>query len=300
VLPVYRSKFSRRDFRWPQLVACLIVQRFFRLDYRGMEQLLKEHSGLRRVLRLQRVPDHTTLCRALKRLTLDELGRLLDETVARIERCRRRGRPPKRKTLVVDSTGLRADHASRYFFRRLKKTQRARRYPKWSLAVDRKLHVILAQVADSGPCSDHVEFKTLVEEAQRRRPSVELLGDAGYDSEENRRWCTEELGLRPIIRVKTGRPSTTGEPMRGPYRRAAALRFPCRRYGQRWQVESTISAHKRRFGDELASTTSEGRRKETLLRGILHNCASLRRFVSSLSMLTGRIATEQPLLTLSL
>lgn len=276
-LPVYRSKFSRRDFTWPQLVACLIVQRFFRMDYRGFERLLYEYGELRRTLELERVPDHSTLCRALHRLSLKELERLLDETVAAVNRLTRRRRDGQRKTVVVDSTGLRSDHQSRYFYRRLGRKCPRRSWPKWSIAIDRELHVILGQVADKGPCSDHVEFKPVVRQAQRRRPSDELLADAGYDSEENHRWCRQEQNVVSIIRVKTGRPRSRGSPIKGRYRRTMHNRFPCRRYRQRWQAESAFSAHKRRFGDDLRSTTAQPQCIEIMLRGILHNCAVWRR-----------------------
>jgi hypothetical protein len=121
VLPRYRSRFSRKDFTEPQKVACLIVQRFFRLDYRGIEQLLAEHSELRTSLGLRRAPDHTTLCRALQRLSDREFEALLGETVRRAKRVGARPGCRRQRVVIPDSTGLRSDHASRYYFRRIKK-----------------------------------------------------------------------------------------------------------------------------------------------------------------------------------
>jgi hypothetical protein len=285
VLPRYRTKFSRQDFEWPQLVACLLVRLFFRLDLRGTEQLLSEFDALRAALELERVPDHTALCRALGHLSLRELARLLDLTVARLPRLRRRrGRPLKRETVITDSTGMRQEQASQHYRRR--KKLRVRRWPKWSVACDRKRHVILSQVASRGPSSDHREFKRLVSGAQRRRPSQELLADAGYDSAPNLRWCREACGLRPIIRIKAGRPPKDNRRMASAERRRLKERFPKKRYGQRWQVESLFSAHKRRFGEVLRSRSRGRRHRELLLRGILHNLAVLlpRSFL--------RIATE--------
>ena len=101
----YRTRFSRHDFRWPQLVACLLVREFFQLDYRGTELLLREFRELRRALCLRRVPDHTVFCRALGKLTSAEVDSLLDETVRRCqfgpERPVRRGCV---KTVIPDST----------------------------------------------------------------------------------------------------------------------------------------------------------------------------------------------------
>jgi transposase len=58
-------------------------------------------------------------------------------------------------------------------------------------------------------------------------------------------------------------------------RRSLFEHFPRKRYGQRWQVESAISAHKRRFGDLVAARTVDRRNRELLLRGVLHNVAIL-------------------------
>jgi hypothetical protein len=160
-LPRYRTVFSRHDFEWPQLVACLLVRQFFQLDYRGVEQLLIEYGELRDALELRRVPDHTVLCRALAKIHDEEIEALLDETVLR---CKPDGvggvRRRRRKTVIPDSTGFRWDNASRSFWRRTS-TGRLRRWPKWSLAIDRASHVLLSQVADIGCRSrNHIDMSS--------------------------------------------------------------------------------------------------------------------------------------------
>jgi hypothetical protein len=67
-LPPYSSKFSRRDFTQHQLFALLSLREFLKQDYRGLEQLLREWSDLRRALGLVKVPDHSTLQKAAQRL----------------------------------------------------------------------------------------------------------------------------------------------------------------------------------------------------------------------------------------
>lgn len=67
-LPAYSSKYSRRDYTLPQLFAILVLRQFFQTDLRGIEQIFNDFSDLREVLGLERVPDHTTLCRAQQRL----------------------------------------------------------------------------------------------------------------------------------------------------------------------------------------------------------------------------------------
>jgi hypothetical protein len=60
-IPLYSSKFSKRDFTQPQLLAMLVLKQFFKTDYRGMVQLLHDMSDLRAVLGLKKVPCHGTL-----------------------------------------------------------------------------------------------------------------------------------------------------------------------------------------------------------------------------------------------
>lgn len=60
-LPAYASKFSRRDYTQPQLFAILVLRRFLKTDFRGVVTLLAEWSDLRCVLKLSKVPDHSTL-----------------------------------------------------------------------------------------------------------------------------------------------------------------------------------------------------------------------------------------------
>jgi hypothetical protein len=68
VLPAYSGKFSRQDFTQPQLFALLALKTFFKTDYRGVVQLLKDFAELRTDLGLDKVPHYSTLCYAAGRL----------------------------------------------------------------------------------------------------------------------------------------------------------------------------------------------------------------------------------------
>jgi hypothetical protein len=67
-LPLYASKFSKKDFTQPQLFAMLVLRQFFKTDYRGIVQMLRDLSDLRRTLRLKKIPHFSTLCYAEQRL----------------------------------------------------------------------------------------------------------------------------------------------------------------------------------------------------------------------------------------
>jgi transposase len=97
-----------------------------------------------------------------------------------------------------------------------------------------------------------------------------VLADAAFDSEENHRLCREDLGARstviPLNRRNSGRkwPQTR-------YRRQMKKRFHRRKYGQRWQVESAFSRHKRRLGSALRARSDAARGRECYLRVLTHN-----------------------------
>ena len=68
-LPLYASRYSRKDFTQPQLFAILVLKKFLKTDYRGVVALLREWSDLRRALKLTRVPNYSTLCYAQQKLS---------------------------------------------------------------------------------------------------------------------------------------------------------------------------------------------------------------------------------------
>ena len=67
-IPAYSSKYSKRTFTQPQLVAMLSLKQFFRTDYRGLVQIVADFAELRAALGLRCVPHYSTLCHAHKRL----------------------------------------------------------------------------------------------------------------------------------------------------------------------------------------------------------------------------------------
>jgi hypothetical protein len=67
-LPAYSSKFSRKDYTQHQLFAILALKTFLKTDYRGVVAHLADFAELPQDLGLSKVPDHSTLCYAAKRL----------------------------------------------------------------------------------------------------------------------------------------------------------------------------------------------------------------------------------------
>src|SRR2546428_8311068 len=62
-LPRYAHKFAPQRYRLAQLAACVLLKHYLNVHWRRMEMWLHACPELRTALGLQRVPDHTTLCR---------------------------------------------------------------------------------------------------------------------------------------------------------------------------------------------------------------------------------------------
>lgn len=133
-------------------------------------------------------------------------------------------------------------------------------------------HLIAACELRLGPTNESPQFTALVDEAVAvlRARWYRLLADAAYDAERHHVQCREGSGMRqtviPLNRRGRGRkwPLTK-------YRRQMKRRFFKRVYGQRWQVESVFSRHKRLLGAALSSRSFPAWQRECNLRVITHN-----------------------------
>jgi hypothetical protein len=68
-LPLYAHLFSPKKFSQPQLLACLVLKEFLRLDYRGFACHLADHPDLAELIGMKVVPHFTTF--QIRRLRFD-------------------------------------------------------------------------------------------------------------------------------------------------------------------------------------------------------------------------------------
>ena len=272
-LPPYSHRFSPKRYTQHQLFACLVLKKFYKTDYRGIADILRDSRDLREILELQKVPHWTTLQKASVRLLQQpRFRRLLRATVHR-----HYGRRRRIKRAAMDSSGLSASRASLYYIRRRQKAGGAaslstyRRFVKLELVVDTADHFILAALASRGPAPDTTRFVPLLTEAQRNVSIVTALADAGYDSEPNHQWARRQQSIRSVIPATAGRP--TDKPLTGHYRRLMKQRLNkdyCQ-FGQRWQSETAFSMVKAHQGDTLSAHTLHSRKREARLIALTHN-----------------------------
>jgi hypothetical protein len=117
-----------------------------------------------------------------------------------------------------------------------------------------------------------------VRAAQGRCPLDTLLGDAAYDAEHNHAYGRQRLKIRSTVFPLNRRNGGRRRP-RTRYRRQMVRRFRKRPrgsrsrrvYGQRWQIESGFSRHKRLLGSALRARKWANQKKEILARVLTHN-----------------------------
>lgn len=278
-LPAHRHRFSPKKFTQPQLIACLVLKEFSRLDYRGLAAHLADHPDLCRLIGLKAVPHFTTFQKAAQRLLAAVPGRRLFDAV--LERAREDGVRRRRVRLAaIDGTGMESRHVSRYYAKRKADggggvDRTYAHYPKVVFVVDCDAHMILSAVPGRGPASDLVQFGRAFTQAARRARIEVLLADADFDAE----WlhvAVRSHGIRTIIPPTRGRPSD--RPPAGRWRRVMKQRFARlrRSYGQRWQVEAVNSMVKRVLGSALRARVEANQFREIILRAITHNVMIVR------------------------
>lgn len=266
VLPEYRTKYSKRIFTQPQLLAVLLLMRYEDWTYREAETRLAEHAELREALRLERVPDYTCLYRFTRRLE----KQAVDHAVALA--ARRVPPPPSGGAVIaVDGTGLETCSISAYFVKRTDSSIR-RHYLKWVISVDTDRLVITSQIAHKGPTNDNASLPDLIEVASRVGPIGIVLADGEFDSEQNHDFIRNHIDALSVIPPR--RSKTTGS-ARG-VRREMQLAFPADLYKRRALVESVFSIIKRKLSQRAPGRSLETQAMQAYLLGLAFNVYRLR------------------------
>jgi len=185
--------------------------------------------------------------------------------------ARAKGLLPKRSSVAIDATGLETRHVSRYYMWRQGGRHTTLTYPKLTAVCDLKSHLWLGIEVSMGPSVDSPQFPAAVRQAVANQPIRRLLGDKGYDAEHNHALCRDELGIAvTVIPARRNCKRTRRWPLTK-YRREMRRRKNLKGYGQRWQVESGFSRHKRLLGTALRARSWETQQTECQLRGLTHN-----------------------------
>jgi hypothetical protein len=264
VVPLYGSRFSRKDFTLHQHVILLVLRSVERKPYRDFVAWLEVSETVVEVLGLSKIPHYTTLQKAADRLPPGLLERLVG-LVGRLL-------VEDDYTAAVDGTGFSLDFSSRYYCERIGRKDRHASYLKASLAGDMKSQAILACRLRLKRRHDSIDFKPVLRKIRDTKPST-VVADRGYDSENNLRFVEQELDATGVISLRNR--DKPLEKTKGELRRQLKQDFPQEVYRQRSKIETIISVIKRKYGSTIHSRKHRTKKNELHFKLIAYNCRRL-------------------------
>jgi transposase len=222
---------------------------------------------------------------AFKKLNFE---RLLQSTIIV---ARESGLIAKRPQIAGDGTGFEVGQVSFYYrSHRGRRHFHTPRWPKLTACIDIESHLFVSANVGLGPSRDTLQAPAVLRKAHRRVNFRRVLWDGGCDSEGFHQLVREELKAHSVVPIKSGRKTRRWPPTK--FRRQMRKRFFKRLYGQRWQIESAFSRHKRRLHSALRARTWGAQQAEVSLRVVVHNLMILRRIIEAFQQSNNETITK--------
>ena len=223
VLPLYFSKFSRKDFTVHQLLVLLVLKQKLKCSYGTLVDDLETRPFVVKLLGLKRIPDESTVRKFAKRLKSEILYYLLADCSKQINK--------KSLKLAVDATGLHIEDGSFSYRKRLGISTKTRKNVKLSACIDTQEQLVTAVKIRKSKAADTKDFIGLVQKTAKVKPVKIVVADKGYDAEYNHKYVNEKIGAECIIppREKTNKKHRT----KGQYRKKLRQGYSKKKYHQR-------------------------------------------------------------------
>lgn len=264
-LPLFFSKFSRKDFTVHQLLTMLVLKQKLKCGFDVLIDDLQTRPVIISMLGLKKLPDPSTLKKFAKRLQANIMYYLLSDCGNLITE--------KQLRLAVDATGLHVEDGSFHYRKRCGLTTKTRKNVKLSACIDTNSQIVTSVKIRKGDAGDNRDFIGLVKKSAKIKPVKIVVADKGYDDEKNHVFCHEKIGAECIIppRNKTKKKHRT----HGYYRKKLRHGYSKRKYHQRSKIESVFFVIKRLFGAILYSKSWHTQKIEVLCRIIAYNAYRL-------------------------
>ncbi len=168
--------------------------------------------------------------------------------------------------MIIDSTGFSVNYHSFYYDKRLKEFGRRmkKKYVKTTICVDDQSQLIVSYSIYFGHIHDSKEFKKTLENMDKEMIGKFkiIIGDKGYDSEENH-IIAKEYGLVAIIPARNK--DVPIHRTRGENRKRMKRHLP-EEYNRRPIVETVHSVIKKKSGSFVRSRIPELSEKEIAMK----------------------------------
>ena len=277
-IPLFLHRKSNHIFTVWQHMVLLVIRQYEAKSYRLFVDWLVEAYYLRMVLQLSHIPHFTTLQKFTERISGTLLGKIISSFIILTK--------IGQLFVGIDSSGFKATHASQYYTERAKLTRRRRRkYIKLSLTADVLQQIICTIKIRRAPTRhDTIDFQPLITKTSEILPLSVVIGDKGYDSEDNHvlvRDVLDAFSVIPARYVHVRIRRTCGR-----YRKQMKHGYSKLLYGQRNKNETIVSVIKRLFGEHITSRLVRTQNRELSFRCIAYNMHRLTNLVIILMVST--------------
>lgn len=255
-VPLYRTKFSKKEFTTYQLLVLLFAKTYENKGYRAFVEFL-EASKLPNWLRLKKIPHFTTLQKFAERLNVQFLESLLIES-ASVKAFDRAG---------VDGTGLTFRNPSRHYEKRVGKLIKKKDFLKCTIVSDLDHQLILAVKMRKKARHDTLDFLPLWNKV-KKIPFKWFYMDRGYDAD----YCHQ--AIYDAGKISFGDLKYLHLPIwrtRGPARKRAKKHRIHRKKNWRALTESINKAIKAKFSSVVNAKKLHTQKVEVLLKLITYN-----------------------------
>lgn len=253
LIPEYYSKFSKHTYSNTAKFTIIAMKMYLNLTYRRISEIIDVSDKIKKLLRISKAPNYSTLQKYFKNLPtryLHEFNNFITDLF--IKDC---------AIIAHDGTGFVSDHADKYYAIIRKKQRKS--YTKCHAAIDVDSRLILNVQAINGPKHDTQFANASIRNIKQYKPKY-ILADKAYDTENIRTIINEEIGALDIIpskkRVKTGY-----------YRLRNKKIFNKKIYNRRNNIESIFSVIKRIFNGINSSRSTKLLNKETKFKCTVYN-----------------------------
>jgi len=182
VLPSYSSKFSKRKYKQYQLFVILLYKVWVNVSYRDVIEVISSNPAFVTLLSLSDIPHFTTIQKFCKRISMKLITFVFNKVVRSFHGL-------LGSITIIDSTGFSVNYHSFYYDKRLSDFGRKvkREYVKATIIIDEKSQIVVAFDVHFGEIHDSKEFKKTLENMDKEiiAKFKIIIGDKGYDSEEN-------------------------------------------------------------------------------------------------------------------
>jgi len=241
---------------WTHLIL-LTLRQYESKSYRRFVYLLQECTGIQEYLGLSKIPHYTTLQKAAARLNGTILHKMLLEFVLY-----------KKVRLVlagIDGTGFSYSTASYYYTKRIKLR---RKFLKIVVCADMNSQLVCTVMIHHNMVHDNPDFLPLLHRTNKIIPVDIVLGDMGFD-DENNHIGAKQIGITAIIPTRYA--DVPIYRTSGIHRKEMKRNFPVQLFHQRSKSETIFFVIKRMMSEDITSRNEMTQDNEMLLRLVAYN-----------------------------